>query len=84
MNRPQLVVDPIACDGFGYCAELLPEMVSLDEWGYPVVSGEPVPPALVDLAKSAARQCPRRAFHVVTAGRAVRVAVRPSSRPSRP
>ena len=30
-------VDPIACDGFGHCAELAPELVGLDEWGYPVL-----------------------------------------------
>ena len=34
-----LRVDPVACDAFGYCAELLPERVTLDEWGYPVVDG---------------------------------------------
>lgn len=25
------------CDGFGYCAEILPEVLSLDEWGFPKV-----------------------------------------------
>jgi len=57
-----LKVDPIACDAFGYCAELLPELVALDEWGYPVVGDRPVPSALVALAADAARQCPRRAL----------------------
>ena len=37
-------VNPIACEAYGYCAELLPELVSLDEWGYPIVDGRPVPP----------------------------------------
>ncbi len=57
-------VDPVACEAYGYCAELLPELVSLDEWGYPVVHGAPVPPHLVELARRAARDCPRRAFLV--------------------
>ena len=57
-------VDPVACDAFGYCAELLPERVTLDEWGYPVVDGTPVPPDLVELATRAAAECPRRAFHL--------------------
>ena len=35
-------VDPVACEAYGYCAELLPERVTLDEWGYPVVDGAPV------------------------------------------
>jgi len=55
-------VDPIACEAYGYCSELLGELVSLDEWGYPIVSGEPVPHRLVAMAKKAARDCPRRAF----------------------
>jgi ferredoxin len=55
-------VNPIACDAYGYCAELLPELVTLDEWGYPVVDGGPVPPHLVELALRAAKECPRRAL----------------------
>ncbi len=54
-------VDPVACDAYGYCAELLPERVTLDEWGYPIVDGTPVDPELVDLATRAAAECPRRA-----------------------
>ena len=58
----RIVVDPIACDAFGYCAELLPERVALDEWGYPVVDGTPLDAALVSVARAAARACPRRAL----------------------
>jgi ferredoxin len=57
-------VDPVACDAFGFCAELLPERVTLDEWGYPVVDGTPVGRELVELATRAAAECPRRAFHL--------------------
>ena len=39
----RILVDPVACDAYGYCAELLPEAVSLDEWGYPIVDGRPLP-----------------------------------------
>ena len=62
-------VDPVACDAFGYCAELLPELVTLDEWGYPVVDGRPVPAHLLTLAAQAARDCPRRAFLVARRSR---------------
>jgi ferredoxin len=55
-------VDPIACQAYGYCAELLPEHVSLDEWGYPVVDHGAVAPPLLELARRAAKDCPRRAF----------------------
>ena len=57
-------VDPVACDAFGYCAELLPERVTLDEWGYPMVDGAPLGRELVELATRAAAECPRRAFHL--------------------
>lgn len=57
-------VDPVACDAFGYCAELLPERVTLDEWGYPVVDGSPLDGTLVALAERAADACPRRAVHL--------------------
>jgi len=60
--RLRVRVDPVACDAYGFCAELLPERVSLDEWGYPVIDGTPVGPELVDLATRAAAECPRRAF----------------------
>jgi len=57
----RLRVDPVACDAYGYCAELLPERVTLDEWGYPIVDGTPVEADLVQLAVRAASECPRRA-----------------------
>jgi ferredoxin len=58
----RISVDPAACDGFGYCAELVPELMALDEWGFPVVSQHEVPGELLDAASQAARACPRRAL----------------------
>jgi ferredoxin len=57
-----ITIDPVACDAYGYCAELLPEAITLDEWGYPIVDGRPLPLELVALAKRAVRDCPRRAI----------------------
>ena len=65
----RLRVDPVACDAFGYCAELLPEHITLDEWGYPIVDGRPVAPALVGMARRAVRDCPRRALRLEEQGR---------------
>jgi ferredoxin len=39
----RLRVNPINCSGHGLCAELVPELVRLDEWGYPLVTPHPVP-----------------------------------------
>jgi ferredoxin len=55
-------VDPVACDAYGYCADLLPERITLDEWGYPIVDGAPVGAELLELARRAVAECPRRAL----------------------
>jgi ferredoxin len=57
-TRPELVVDRIACDGYGMCAELLPELIDLDDWGYPIVRAGGVPDALVEHARRAVAVCP--------------------------
>ncbi len=61
-DRLRIRVDPVACDAFGFCAELLPERITLDEWGYPIIDGTPVDSELVELATRAAAECPRRAI----------------------
>jgi ferredoxin len=58
----QLRVNPIACAGHGLCAELLPELITLDEWGYPILSGEPVPHRLERHARRAVTDCPALAL----------------------
>ncbi len=60
----ELIVDRIACDGRGVCAEILPERIELDRWGYPIVDGE-IAPALYDHAVRAVRSCPKQALHLV-------------------
>jgi ferredoxin len=64
MGELKITIDPVACDAYGYCAELLPEAITLDEWGYPIVGDSPLPAKLVALAKRAARDCPKRAIAV--------------------
>ena len=51
-------VNPITCEAHGMCAELLPERIKLDEWGYPIVDGAPLEGEQVDHAVRAARACP--------------------------
>lgn len=59
-----LRVNPIRCEAHGYCAELLPELVALDDWGYPIVADEPVPRDLLDHARRAADACPKLALRL--------------------
>jgi ferredoxin len=57
-----LRVNPILCDAYGHCAELLPELIALDEWGYPIIADRPVPDGLEDAARRAVALCPRLAL----------------------
>ena len=58
----RLRVNPIACEAHGLCAEMLPEWITLDEWGYPLIDSRPLPPELLDLARRAAAACPTLAL----------------------
>ncbi len=58
----RLRVNPIACAAHGLCAELFPEWIQLDEWGYPIVDDEPIPPHLQVHARRAVAQCPTLAL----------------------
>jgi ferredoxin len=60
--RKQLRVNPIDCVGHGLCAELLPELVTLDEWGYPILPAQPVPRGLERQARRAVTDCPALAL----------------------
>jgi len=55
-------VDPIACDGTGICAELFPERVRLDDWGYPIIDPTPFDDGLLPHAQRAVQNCPRLAL----------------------
>jgi ferredoxin len=57
-NGRRVRVNPIACQAHGMCAEILPERISLDEWGYPIVDERPLPAALIGHARRAAQACP--------------------------
>lgn len=59
-----LRVDWPACKARGLCHELLPELVDLDEWGYPVVTGD-VDGPLLRAARDAVRACPTLALRIV-------------------
>ena len=58
----QLRVNPIMCAGHGMCAELLPEIIRLDPWGYPILATRTIPPRLDEHARRAAAACPTLAL----------------------
>ncbi len=60
----KIQVDPIACTGHGLCADLLPELIQLDEWGYPMLPDQ-VPAGLALHARRAVSSCPALALKLV-------------------
>ena len=59
----KLEVNPIACTAHGLCAELVPELIQLDEWGYPMLAGS-VPAHLEAHARRAVSACPTLALRL--------------------
>ncbi|MGH2974559.1 MAG: ferredoxin [Solirubrobacterales bacterium] len=58
----RLRVNPIACEAHGLCAELFPEWITLDDWGYPIVDEKTIPASLLEHAERAADACPTLAL----------------------
>lgn len=65
-----LQVDRIRCDAHGLCAELLPELISLDEWGYPIIKAGAIPAKLVEHARRAVDACPVLALRLAASVKA--------------
>ena len=69
----RLRVNPILCQGYGYCAEIVPERIALDDWGFPIINIDPIDDGRVlRLAERAVATCPRLALileDVTTEGR---------------
>ncbi|HET9689779.1 MAG TPA: ferredoxin [Acidimicrobiales bacterium] len=84
MSAGRLRVDPIACAGHGICAELLPEMITLDDWGYPMIDDRPVPDELLAHARRAVTACPAIALRLdrLATGGAAPVGRPPGRRPA--
>ncbi len=60
----QFAVDRIACDGRGLCAEIAPELIDLDDWGYPILYPGALPEELVGSAEDAVGICPKMALRL--------------------
>jgi methionine sulfoxide reductase heme-binding subunit len=63
----RLRVDPTACSGYGLCAELLPELIALDRWGYPLLADQAVPASLLRRTRRTVTDCPALALRLTAA-----------------
>ncbi|MFE5587392.1 ferredoxin, partial [Kitasatospora sp. NPDC056531] len=68
-GRVNLKVDWALCDGHGLCADIAPELFTLDRYGFPVVNEGPVPVWLTLSARRAVNQCPALALRFAASGR---------------
>jgi len=59
----RLRVDMTTCEGRGLCAEVLPEVIALDDLGFPIIAPD-VPEDLAVEAAEAVRLCPRLALRL--------------------
>ena len=62
-------VDWTRCDGHGSCAELLPELLTTDEWGFPLARGDQREPDVPGIPRAS---CPARRPLLPPAGAAAR------------
>ena len=62
MPGPVLHVDPITCAGHGVCADLFPEWIRLDDWGFPDIDPRSIPADRMADARWAADNCPALAL----------------------
>jgi ferredoxin len=63
-DRVALAIDRIKCDGHGVCADLVPELIELDDWGYPIIRAGAIPPSVVPHARRAVSGCPTLALRL--------------------
>ena len=64
MAKLELAIDRTRCDGHGLCAELFPERIRLDDWGYPIIEAGAIPEHLAEHAKRAVAACPLLALRL--------------------
>jgi ferredoxin len=59
-----LGIDRIQCDGHAVCADLVPELIELDDWGYPIIRPGAIPKSVLPHVKRAVSACPTLALRL--------------------
>ncbi len=60
----RLKMNPVACDGIGICAHIAAPLVTVDSWGYPIITDRPLDRAGRRAADAAVTACPRHALFI--------------------
>jgi len=62
----RLHIDWTRCDGHGTCADLLPDLIARDDWGFPIlITGRPMRRQVRERAELAVEVCPMLALKIV-------------------
>lgn len=64
MSEPILQIDWTRCDGHGLCAELMPDRIGLDDWGFPVMRRTTVAVGELEDARRTVALCPALALRL--------------------
>ncbi|TMD07217.1 MAG: ferredoxin [Chloroflexi bacterium] len=73
MEDQELWIDRTKCDGHRLCAELFPERIELDDWGYPIIAPGSIPAGQLEHARRAVAACPVLALKLRAARPAARL-----------
>ena len=60
----RLKVDWILCDGYGLCGDLVPDLIELDDWRYPILPPETIDGDRLNDAQRAVDCCPMKALRL--------------------
>jgi len=60
----RLKVDWILCDGYGLCGDLLPDLIDLDDWRYPILAPVSIDRERLHDAQRAVDCCPMKALRL--------------------
>lgn len=66
----RVVIDPVACEGYGKCERIAPDLFKMDESGMAsVLVGGDLNPQQLQRANMAAKLCPTKAIHLAEVAR---------------
>lgn len=58
----RLRVDWIRCEGYGVCGDLMPDVIALDDWRYPIIPKATIDRSRIHEAQRAVDCCPMKAL----------------------
>lgn len=64
MSEQTIEIDWTRCDGHGMCADLVPDRIALDEWGFPVIHTATVRRGELKDTRRAVAMCPALALRL--------------------